>query len=281
MSHIVSDSIAPLNMLPTNKYNSIRLVDNKVTKTGPTTFLRGEIFFYKNIPETSISSYFPKYYGSSVKEELSELYIEAIKGIPFYTLFKQKLINKTHIKQLFEFIDILHNIPGSAPTDIDLRLNYTAKLEKRFSILSDYPFSDAKEIQQGCLTELALYRPTGLAYIHGDLWFSNILVDFNGSLKFLDMKGQVNGHLTTGGDRLYDYGKLYQSFLGYDAALYGDTLDEKYKQDMLDLFIGEIKERGITIEDLSIVTRSLVIGTLHFIEDYTAKQRIWTFYKSI
>ena len=210
--------------------------------------------------------------------------MEAIKGIPFYTLFKQGLITKTHIKQVFEFMDILHNIPGPIPSLEDMQANYSDKLRKRFTVSEDYPFPDASDIQEACLTELSSYTPTGVAFIHGDLWFSNILIDFQGALKCIDMKGQVNGTLTTGGDRLYDYGKLYQSFLGYDAALYGDTLDtldKQYTQDMLDLFVHEVKSRGIHLGELRAVTRSLIIGSLPFIEHDAVKKRVWAFLKSI
>jgi hypothetical protein len=95
------------------------------------------------------------------------------------------------------------------------------------------------------------------------------------------MKGQVNAKLHTGGDRMYDYGKLYQSFLGYDAILYGDNLDEIYRSKMTDLFISESRCRGIDIDDLCRVTKSLVIGTVSFIENDKAKQRVWDFLKSI
>ena len=94
------------------------------------------------------------------------------------------------------------------------------------------------------------------------------------------MKGQVNGTLTTGGDMLYDYGKLYQSFLGYDAALYGDTLDEQYKQDMLDLFVHEVKARSIHLGELRAVTRSLIIGTFHAIQP-SKRDAMWAFLKTI
>ena len=282
MGYMQHEITVPLNMLPTNKYNSIRIVDKKVYKIGPTKYLRGEIFFYENIPvNTSICNFFPKFYGSSVKGDRSELYIEAIQSIPFYTLFKQGLINGGHIKKLFEFIDNLHNIPGDVPCISDMRANYTDKLRDRFSICEDYPFSDAAEIQEKILLDLSSYSPVGVAFIHGDLWFSNILVDFNGALKYIDMKGQVNAKLHTGGDRMYDYGKLYQSFLGYDAILYGDNLDETYRSTMTDLFISESRCRGIDIDDLCRVTKSLVIGTVSFIENDKAKQRVWDFLKSI
>jgi len=34
------------------------------------------------------------------------------------------------------------------------------------------------------------------------------------------MKGQVYGELSLNGDMYYDYGKMYQSLLGYDLVLH-------------------------------------------------------------
>jgi capsule biosynthesis phosphatase len=281
MGYLYPIDIKPMNMLGTNKYNKISIMNDKVNKSGPTSFLRGEIFFYENIPSNSrISSYFPKLYAFEKGEDISSLLIEHIKGIPFYTLFKQGLITENHILRLFDMLDILHNIPGKIPSQTDMCENYTTKLEKRFEILSDYPFEDASEIQGKCLNNLKSYSPSGAAYIHGDLWFSNMIIDFKGEIKWIDMKGQVNNQLTTGGDKLYDYAKLYQSFLGYDSILYNDSISKIYSQSMTDIFLREASKRLIDTDKIKIITFSLVIGTLHSITNIYTKQRVWDFIKS-
>jgi len=277
--HIEPD--VPLNMLPANKHNQIELRQNTIIKTGPSIFLRGEIYFYENIPkESAMIDYFPKLYHSIKSPQQSQLIIEAIKGIPMYLLFKQQLVTEAHILQLFEFTDILHNIDrNTMPPICDMIDNYSKKLIERFSQTSDYPFSDAASIQERCLADLSGYIPQGTGFIHGDLWFSNILVTFKNELKVIDMKGQVNNQLTTGGDRLYDYGKLYQSILGYDAVLYNDSLNEIYRQSIETIFIRELQKRSIDLQQLKAVTASLIIGTFHSIENRDTKERIWTFLK--
>ena len=243
--------------------------------------MRGEIYFYEQIPKNStILSYFPKFYGSIKEEEISHLFVEYIKGIPLYTVFKHELLTEQHIIQLFEFMDILHALPGKIPNDDDIFANYIDKLEKRFSIEEDYPFPEAHKFQSLCLNNLKTYKPSGVAYIHGDLWFSNIIIDFKNSLKMLDMKGQLLEMLTTGGDRLYDYGKIYQSLLGYDAILYGDTINETYKNKMISIFLKETTKRSISLTDLKHVTVSLMMGTLHSIKDFNKKQCVWKFVTS-
>lgn len=282
MGYIHEETIKPMNMLSGNKYNTISVYNDSVKKSGPTEFMRGEINFYEHIPrDSAITSYFPLYRGSHKGVDLSHLTIEYIKGVSFYTLFKNTLISEHHLRQLCEFMDILHSAPGEIPSVEDMKANYIDKLKRRFEVKNDYPFSDAEEIQSMCLNRLDSYIPSGVGIIHGDLWFSNVLIDFSGSIKCIDMKGQVNGKLTLGGDKLYDYGKIYQSLLGYDAILYGDIIPELYRKKMVAIFLCEIQKRSICIKDITAIAISLIIGTLHSIDTIDAKQRVWEFIRSL
>jgi capsule biosynthesis phosphatase len=274
------EKIMPVNMLPPNKYNTIELQGGNVIKRGPTEFLSGEIFYYINIPKhLGIHAYFPKYISSTTCDTSSKLVIEHIPSIPFYTLFKSELITREHVMLVLEAVDVLHNTKSAVDATIsfdDMMLNYIQKLEERFQVKEDYPFADAYKVQTLCLNGLKDYMPQRVDFIHGDLWFSNILVNYKNELKFIDMKGKVNGKYTTGGDKLYDYGKLLQSFLGYDVVLYNDdAITDEYRTQMLELFYGEIDKRGVDRTGLQIVTFSLVVGALHSIKDVVAKQRVW------
>jgi hypothetical protein len=269
-------------ILPNNKFNRITIKNNTVIKSGPSSTLCGEIFFYKNIPTQSfISSYFPKFISSIEGSDNSQLVIEEIESIPFYTLFKHQLISESHIMMLFEFLDTLHSLDGDIPTVDDMYSGYIDKLKKRFEVIENYPYPDANDIQKKCLINLENYIPYGVAFIHGDLWFSNILLDYKNNMKVIDMRGQLNNKLTTGGDRMYDYGKLYQSILGYDAALYGDTIPHEYTQKIKNIFIREIEKRNISLKDLRNITISLMIGTFHAIEKETDKLNVWNFIKGV
>lgn len=56
--------------------------------------------------------------------------------------------------------------------------------------------------------------------MHGDPVFTNVLINSQGKLKFIDMRGALgDGNITIKGDVFYDYGKVYQSLLGYDLIL--------------------------------------------------------------
>jgi capsule biosynthesis phosphatase len=275
------DKQTPLNALPPNKYNTIQIVDNKICKTGPHQYTSGEIFYYENIPhDSALATFFPKYYGS-IKASQSQLFIEQLKGIPLYTLYKAQMVTENHIMHLFEVLDVLHNTTSPLPLPLitDIISNYSEKLRRRFANKADYPFADAEAIQEACLSRLVYYVPTAVGYIHGDLWFSNIIVDFQNNIKLFDMKGQVNGVYTTGGDPMYDYGKLFQSILGYDAVLYNDSVDMTYQKHIYDVFMCELYKRNISETRLRDITFSLVLGTLHFIHDSTTKERVWTWIK--
>jgi len=191
------------------------------------------------------------------------------------------LLSESHLTQIFDFLDKLHELDGEIPTNEDIYSGYIDKLKKRFEILEDYPYPDAKYIQKKCIDSLEAYIPQGRAYIHGDLWFSNILVDSNNTIKVIDMKGQLNNKLTMGGDRLYDYGKLYQSVLGYDAVLYGDSISKEYNHTIQKIFIQNAEKRNICMKDLTNITISLMIGTLPFIKNESSKQNVWNFIKRL
>jgi len=274
MGYITYDnSITPINMLPTNKYNTITIDinnSNKIFKKGLELYLRGESYYYSQIPNgLNISNYFPKYYGTRyIDDKNIEICLENINSIPLYTLYHSELLNVSYINKIFDFLDQLHNIkilPNTSsntssntspnllnsvdlPSMDDIKDNYYLKLVKRFENKSDYPFEDSEIIQQLCLTKLDTYlnklntnnnnnnNNNIKSFIHGDCWFSNILLDFSGNLKFIDMKGQINGKLNTGGDIMYDYSKLYQSILGYDLILYGHSIDENYKNELQNIF---------------------------------------------
>ena len=50
MGYLTETVEVPLNALPSNKLNRIRVENDLVVKNGPTEFIKGEIYFYQNIP---------------------------------------------------------------------------------------------------------------------------------------------------------------------------------------------------------------------------------------
>jgi capsule biosynthesis phosphatase len=286
----------PLNKLKNNKYNTIELDNDIVKKTGLSKYLSGEIYYYKILKilfednNYNFNNIFPYYYKSSIDKTISSLFIENIIGIPFYSLYKNEMISEKHLNKLFKILKKLHNYKYENNnqfkiTSIDIINNYSTKLIERFKIKEDYPFEDAEEIQTIILNRLENYYKSQnnifeiSDFIHGDLWFSNILIDYSNNIKFIDMKGKLYNNYNTGGHIYYDYGKLYQSFLGFDEILNNDNINKTYKNKLLHYYKNYLNSININIEHLNIITFSLVIGTFHSISNEETKIKLWNWIK--
>lgn len=290
------------NKLDNNKYNTITRKGNHIIKIGPYTYMRGELYFYQTIPSsnTNLSSN-PKLNNSSLKslfpalinfnkiDDKLEITLEYINGIPLYYLYKNQLLTEAQIDKLFNILDILHTTEYPITIKEDaIYNNYFKKLEARFNP-HDYFFNDASDIYNKIITRLQeTYNPQVAGVIHGDFWFSNIMLEYDDGIKCLDMKGQVDGDLTLNGDVYYDYGKLYQSILGYDLVLNNcydcydcDNSRIEYIKKMKTYFLDKCKTKGLDIPYLDAVVRSLIFGTLPFINSNEDKLRIWQFLVSL
>jgi len=282
----------PINKIDNNIYNSIEIENGIIKKTGLTKFLQGEIFFYEKINQidnTDIINLFPIFHKSFIDYQISYIYMENINGIPLYYLYKYELITTNLLLKLLDIVKLLHTYPNIHIdiTNKDIINNYTLKLKERFLITDDYPFEDAIYIQNLCLNKLEEYYNSHnnsfniVNIIHGDLWFSNIIITYSNQIKLIDMKGKIYDKFSISGHDLYDYGKIYQSLLGFDEILYDDNINIEYKKILLDFYENYIISIGIDINDLKTITFSLVIGTLHSITNLEKKKKIWNWIKSI
>jgi len=269
------------NKVNNNKYNTIKKKDNIIKKIGPYNILKGELYFYENIP-TEILNYFPKLIDFNKSDNNLEITLDYIQGIPLFFLYKNKLITEKHIDNLFELLDKFHSIKTPITVGEDnIHNNYFKKLELRFN-KNDYFFEDALQVYDSIINNLKInYSPKIVSVIHGDFWFSNIILEYDDNHKCIDMKGQVDNILTLNGDIYYDYGKLYQSILGYDLVLNNCILDEEYILSRKDYFIKKCIEKNLNINYLDSVTKSLIFGTLHSIETNHTKSKIWEFLKKL
>jgi capsule biosynthesis phosphatase len=285
---IDTDQYIP-NKIRNNKFNKIRRCDvSSVIKTGPVNILKGELYYYQNIP-SGFEDYFPRLIDYTIDGETIHLKMDYIEGIPLYYLYKNCLLTHRHIDDLFDIMDRLHShsLKEDTTTIIDcdnVKNNYVKKLKTRFNT-QDYPFEDAEDVFHGIIEGIDTYFAPRISHvIHGDFWFSNIILDSKGSYKFLDMKGINDGILTLNGDIYYDYGKLYQSILGYDLVLNGDdNTHNAYIKDMKQYFLKKCCDKGLDIHFLTYVTKGLVFGTLPFISHYEndIKKNVWAFIKTI
>ena len=316
------------NKISTNKYNIIERKSDIIYKTGPEQFMKGELYYYQNIP-SQFFRHFPRLIGYTKTSQVAlppsklvvetqtrmtegqeglvgmsgatqerrhqgynerkpsdniddkiQTQIEFVSGIPLYYLYKNKLITE---KIINDVVDILHNF-HSIKSDTDLvpmehvRNNYFKKLEQRYNP-QDYQFEDADNVYREIVEKLDLhYSAEIVPMIHGDYWFSNIILTYNDEYKLIDMRGQVDGILTIQGDKYYDYGKLYQSIIGYDLILNGDTIDNEYIESTKNQYLKKCEDMGLNLEYLRWVTKSLIFGTFHFYSNNvndSIKNKIW------
>jgi len=270
------------NKIDTNKYNEIHKKDNIILKTGPSMYIKGELFFYQNIP-TEFKEFFPNLIDYNKFNETIELKLEFINGIPLYYLYKSNTLTTNIIDKLFDILDKFHSYDNNKINiNYDnIHNNYFKKLINRFN-KNEYYFDDSEIIFNSILEELKNnFDPKIVEFIHGDFWFSNILLTYDDNLKFIDMKGQVDNILTTSGDIYYDYGKMYQSILGYDLILHSDEINHSYINNIKEYFIYKCKQKNLNIDYLTIVTKSLVFGTMHSLKANDPKDKIWNFIKTI
>lgn len=273
-----------INKVKNNKYNKIQKTNEIIQKNGPTQFMRGELFFYQNIPAIFIN-YFPKLINYKINNNDTEINIEYIRGIPLYFLYKYRTLTYNNVEKLFNILNLFHSC-NTDNTDFKnyevlVKKNYFDKLKDRFN-KQDYNFSDAEEIYATILKQLEInYKPSIVSFVHGDFWFSNIILTYNDEFKFIDMKGQLYNELSLAGDKYYDYGKLYQSILGFDLVLNNDIIDQEYINKMNNFFIKKCIENNLDVQYLKAVTKSLIFGTMHSIKDEESKLKIWNFLKNI
>jgi aminoglycoside phosphotransferase family enzyme len=120
----------------------------------------------------------------------------------------------------------MHNseeLDTTTVTSEDVTKFYISKLYERITPQCD------ESLVQRLICFLNAYKPQVVNLIHGDLWFSNIIV-YKEGVKLIDMRGLIGDTLTVKGDRLYDYAKIYQSLIGLDHLLMGKELTPKSHQ---------------------------------------------------
>jgi capsule biosynthesis phosphatase len=270
---LINDEID--NKIDNNKYNQIKCIDEKIIKKVDKNIGNGELYFYENINELKENQkYFVKYYGYKMSDTI-DLKLEKINGIPIAYLY----INKTYSIKLFE--ELLRSINDIHKIKLDNKLeeneyikNYEMKMRKRFENKEIYNFEGANEIFNKLMEKLEDYKKriknNIVSVIHGDFWFSNILITYKDEYKFIDMKGIVNEKKTLSGDKIYDYAKILQSLYGFDSILYDKEIDKEYNKIFIEYFkkwIESTTDTEILFEDVKNICALLIFGVFHAYEN--------------
>lgn len=280
------------NKIKNNKYNKIKKCDDYIIKTGPYAILQGELYYYQNIPKELVK-YFPRFIDYTTNTISIDIKMEYIEGIPLCYLYKNCILAYRHIDDLFDILSNFHKHKDKIIiTNDNIKNNYVNKLLNRFN-KQDYYFDDSEEVLEDIIKGIeAYFTPVITPMIHGDFWFSNIILTYTNKYKCIDMRGIIDNIQTLNGDIYYDYGKLYQSILGYDIVLnnkndnkndYYSNYYNEYKISMKTYFINKCLSKGLNINYLKYVTKGLVFGTIPFIGHYDndIKNNVWKFIKEI
>lgn len=238
---------------------------NKVEYTNSTvikhTSNEGEVYWYKNIPE-SLQKYFPKV----VSIQDNKIEMERIDGINYSYLYTNKQLTQKHLFSLISTLGNIHLFNNQSP--VDVYSNYSKKLLKRFTdnkkLYIKYGIVDLflKIVCQ--LQEYESKKEGIVGIIHGDPVFTNIFNTPTG-IKFIDMRGKQEDKVTLYGDVYYDFAKIYQSLIGYDNILNGIEIDDAYRSELVTYFESMINKE--VLEKIKLITASLLISMLPLHEE--------------
>jgi len=274
---LINDDVE--NKINNNKYNEIKCIDEKIIKKVDKSIGRGELYFYENLHLLGdLQKYFVKYNGYTLNNHI-ELNLEKINGIPISYLYINQTYSIKLFKKLLESLKEIHEIKLDNLLDqIEYKNNYLIKLINRFEDKTIYNFESADSIYNKLIIKLKDYfsriSNNITSVIHGDFWFSNILISYKDEYKFIDMKGLIGNTNTLSGDKVYDYAKILQSLIGFDSILYDKEIDINYNKIFIDYFKEWLgMNEKIDFEDVKTVCAALIFGVFHAYKDMSVEKR--------
>jgi len=243
-------------------FNKVEYTDNTVIKY---TSNKGEIYWYKNIPE-SLQRYFPKLI--SIQDNRIEL--ERINGISYSYLYTNKQLTQKHLLSLIDAIGCIHS--SKQISKVDIYVNYSKKLRQRITEYSElyvkYGIVDLLNKIIHALQDYEDNKEGTVGIIHGDPVFTNVF-DTPTGIKLIDMRGKQGDEVTLYGDVYYDLAKVYQSLIGYDNILKGIEIDDAYRNELVTYFESMFSKE--VLDKIKLITASLLISMLPLHNDDETK----------
>jgi aminoglycoside phosphotransferase len=223
--------------------------------------LSGEIYYYNNIP-SEIKDMFPLLIDYDSNNKWYK--VEKINGISLTNVFLSELLTSESLLNIMNSIKRIQNVTiDYSKIDINIYANYCDKLKDRYENYDYSCFPDSEKLYNELYSSLENYEKNKLgklSVIHGDAVMTNILINNFGKIKFIDMRGRIGDRISIYGDYLYDFGKLYQSLIGYDKILQCKQISKSYEEAMIKTF----EEYFIklfsyeALKNLKIITKSLL-----------------------
>lgn len=237
-------------------FNSLKINDYSVVKSGLNNKILAEINWFKSIPK-DLKKYTPQLLNYGVNEQKNSFY--ELEYYPFPNLSElyifgnnKPFVWKKIFSEVFKFISKTCEIKSSLNKSNVSNLNdiYIKKTINRLKIYSENAKIDLNKkwkingiespsistITKDLFKKIKGSEKSRFQIIHGDLCFSNILFSFrNHTIKLIDPRGIDNDNNSTiFGDLRYDLAKLTHSVIGlYDFIIAERFLyKEKSKYDI-------------------------------------------------
>jgi capsule biosynthesis phosphatase len=235
------------------------------TYTKKSDDLSGEIYYYRNIP-SAIKDLFPVLIDYDIDNRWYK--IEKIHGLTLTNMYLNELLTEDTLLHVMKSIQ---RIQKTETNDMELQFNiydnYAKKLKSRYTSYDYSRFHNSRELFDQLYFELTEYEKNQkgkCSVIHGDTVMTNILINQNGKIKFIDMRGKLGDQLTLCGDYLYDWAKLYQSLIGYDSILLETSMKSSYAKHFIDTFETYFTEMYSLeeLQDLKLITKSLLFSLI-------------------
>lgn len=249
------------NNIEPRSFNELELNSIEVI-TKKSNDLSGEIYYYQNIPN-KIKDLFPLIIDYDIENKWYK--VEKINGLSLNEYYLSELLTEELLINVMNSIKRLQSIKTNL--SINIYANYCNKLEKRFKNYDYSKFPNSKENYEIIYNYLKKYENENRGkqtVIHGDPVLTNILINQFDKIKFIDMRGKIDDQLSIEGDYLYDWAKLYQSFIGYDKILMNKNINIKYEEKMKKIFEDyfiELYDED-KLRDLKMITKSLLFSLI-------------------
>jgi capsule biosynthesis phosphatase len=244
-------------------FNKVEYTDNTVIKH---TSNEGEVYWYKNIPE-SVKEYFPKV----INIQDNRIELERIDGVSYSYLYTSKQLTSNHLLVLISSLRNIHSCDKPIEA-VNIYSNYSRKLRQRITehpeIYIKYGIVDLLIKITYSLQEYEEKQGGLSGIIHGDPVFTNVFETPTG-IKFIDMRGKQGDEVTLYGDVYYDLAKVYQSLIGYDNILNGIEIDDAYRSELVTYFESMFNKE--VLDKIKLITSSLLISMLPLHDDDKTK----------
>jgi len=278
-----------LSNVNVNKHNQlIRVSKNNIRKVGK--FVDSEVFYYTHVLSCpKITNLFPKIVSNDTS---NSFVMEYINGTILFKIYSEGLLSESLFYRFLDTVISFHSAEIEDGVKInleDLRHHYIFKFEQRSLVASDYPFPDFQSIKNIIRTQLDEFLEKKYpinSIIHGDLWFSNVML-YKQQFKFFDVRGRIGEICTIKGHTIYDWSKIYQSILGLDHIIhYGihipKTLCESTKEAFWNYLLSNNVIEPSDVKYIKHMTGYLLYNTFHSYTDdfpFENKKLIWELVK--